>query len=441
MGNPIELSLSPDTGEIRSEIDGSLVRRSILPGGVRVLTEAMPGFRSATLGMWIGAGSRDEREGTYGSTHFLEHLLFKGTANRTSTEIAERGDYLGGGFNAATSKQYTNYYGRVFDEDIPAAIELLGDMVTSASLTAEDMETERGVILEELAMYNDDASDVASETIAELVLGEHPMARPVGGTKETVSALEHSHLVAHYRENYRPEELVVCAAGAIDHETVCAEVQLVLEEKGWQLPASARPAPRRRIEDIDYPEGSERYVTRPVEQSAVVLGMPGLSSDDDDRHILAAMSAILGGGQSSRLFQEIREKQGLAYTTYSYPAAYREGGYFGLYGACAPSNARKVAQLLARTFDDMAEHGVSEEEVETAFRQIRAQLVFSSERIANRMNRLASMEITRGEYRSYLSIIDQAREVTREQINEMAQRIASGPRSLVIVGPEGFEKA
>ena len=438
MSNAIDLSLDPARGAIESEDDGSLVRRSILPGGVRVLTEQMLGFRSATVGMWIGAGSRDETEGTYGSTHFLEHLLFKGTKNRSSIEIAERGDYLGGGFNAATSKQTTNYHGHVFDEDLPAAIELLGDMVTSATLTPEAMEMERGVILEELAMYNDDASDVASETIAELVFGDHPMARPVGGTKETVAALEHDHLVAHYRKNYNPSELVVCAAGNVDHDAVCAEVVSVLKGKGWHLSEGAAPAPRRRVADIDYPEGSERYVVRPVEQSAVILGMPGLSSDDEDRAVLAALSAILGGGQSSRLFQEVREKHGLAYTTYSYPAAYREGGYLGLYGACAPDNARKVADMMGRTLDDMAEHGVSEEEVETAFRQIRAQLVFSGERIASRMNRLASLEITRGEYRSYRTVIERARSVTREQINELAARLARGPRSLVIVGPEGF---
>lgn len=439
MNEAIELSLDPAAGSCASDADGSLVRRSILPGGVRVLTETMPGFRSASIGMWIGAGSRDETEGTYGATHFLEHLLFKGTANRSSADIARRGDHLGGGFNAATSKRETYYHGRVFADDVAAGLELLGDMVTSASLTKDDFEMERGVILEELAMYNDDASDVADETIAELVFGDHPLARPVGGTKETVSTLGHGRLVEHYRENYRPAELVVCAAGAVEHEAVCAEVANVLESKGWNLGEGDWPAQRRRGCDIDFPAGEERYVVRPVEQSAVILGMPGVSSEDTEAlPVLAAMSAILGGGQSSRLFQTVREKHGLAYTTYSFPWPYREGGLFGLYGACSPENARKVSELMGQCLDDMAHNGVSEEEVDTAFRQIRASLVFSAERIAHRMHRLATLELERGEYVSYEDVIARAERVTREDIEAMARMIVSGPRSLVIVGPEGF---
>ena len=437
----IDLPLSAQCGTLILEQDGSLVKRSVLPGGVRVLTEEVPSFHSVSVGMWIGAGSRDEVEGTFGSTHFLEHLLFKGTKNRSSQEIAARSDYLGGSFNAATSKQTTYYYGHVFEEDLPAAVELLADMVTSATLTKADMDMERGVILEELAMYHDDASDVASEELPRLVFSEdHPFSRPVGGTPESVKALERDKLVEHYRRHYVPNELVVCAAGAVNHEGLCERVYEALTEKGWQLAEGVDAHELRRVHDIVYGEGQERYIERPVEQAAVLVGMPSLRIGDERRAVLSALSAILGGGQSSRLFQTVREERGLAYSTYSFPVAYLEGGLFALYGACAPDNASEVAKLMGSCLDTMAESGVTEEEIESAYRRVRAQSVFGAERLNSRMNRLAGSELVRGYHITRAQVIERARAVTAEKVQDLARDLASGARSTVCVGPFGEQK-
>ncbi|AWE43464.1 insulinase family protein [Actinobaculum sp. 352] len=412
------------------------VRRSVLPGGVRVLTKSIPHQHSTSIGLWVGAGSRDEGPGAEGSTHFLEHLLFKGTRRRSAKDIAARTDYLGGGFNAATAKQYTCYYGHVLEEDLPAAMDLLSDMVTAARLDAADMEMERGVILEELAMYNDDASEVAHEAIARMVFGEHPLGRPVGGTRASVSALQHGKLTGHYQENYLPEELVVTAAGAVDHTAVCEMVVNSVRAGGWVLVDGVLPAARRHAGRISYPEPTRQAIQRHVEQAAVVCAMPTIDLFDSRRPALYALNAILGGGTSSRLFQRIREERGLAYSTYSFPASYPEGGMFALYAGCAPENAGVVAEILGECLDDMAAHGVTTEETESAFRRVRADIVFDSERISSHMNRLGHAELIRGTLVSQDEQLRRSEEVTTAQITELARELAASSRSTVIVGPQ-----
>ena len=432
----IPLQLTPGAGELRIEEDGHTMRRSILPGGVRVLTEHIPHQHSVTVGLWVGAGSRDEGMDALGSTHFLEHLLFKGTRKRNAKQIAERIDYLGGGFNAATAKQFTCYHGHVFEEDLADSVELLADMVTGAKLTAEDMEMERGVILEELAMYGDDASEVAHEILPMQVFTDHSLARPVGGTKETVSALTHESLTRHYASVYRSNELVVTASGAINHDRLCEMVLDHLADAGWDVTEGALPVDRRRAEKITFAEPSERKEVRSVEQAAVVLGMPGIDLYDERRPALFALNAILGGGTSSRLFQQIREERGLAYSTYSFPATYPEGGMFGLYAGCAPANAAQVADLLSAALDDVAANGVTDDEVESAFRRVRADIIFDAERISSHMNRLGHAELIRGIVTSQEVQIRRSRAVTASDITELARVLGAGPRSRCIVGPE-----
>ncbi len=417
------------------EADGLVTRRSILPGGVRVLTRAIPHHHSTSLGLWVGAGSRDEAPGSEGSTHFLEHLLFKGTATRSAKDIAEEIDYLGGGFNAATGKQSTCYYGHVFDEDVPASLELLTDMVTSARLDGEDMELERGVILEELAMYNDDSSEVAHQAIPEMVFDSHPLGRPVGGTRESVTSLEPTRLQSHYQANYSSRELVVTAAGAIDHEWLCEAVLTHLDSAGWDTSDDVPPAARRIAEPISYSSGSCRNLERNVEQSAVILAMPALPSTDERRYALFALSAILGGGTSSRLFQTIREERGLAYSTYSFPMLYREGGLFGLYAGCTPANTEHVSHLMRECIEKIAREGVSEEEVESAFRRIRADIVFDDERLSSHMNALGTAELVRASLVSQAEQLRRSREVSASAITEVARALVAGPFSVCTVGP------
>jgi predicted Zn-dependent peptidase len=248
---PLDLPLcspgSPGSELTAGQDGGAIVRRSVLPGGVRVLTESMPGIRSATIGAWVGVGSRDERDGHHGSTHFLEHLLFKGTSRRSTMDIAEAFDAVGGEANAATGKEHTCYYARVLDADLPMAVDVIGDMVTSARLDPDELEIERGVILEELAMNDDDPADVVHEQFAAAVLGDHPLGRPIGGTPGSIRDVPRDAVWEHYREHYQPSTLVVTAAGGVDHEALCAQVAQALDTGGWDLTEGTEPSRRRAL--------------------------------------------------------------------------------------------------------------------------------------------------------------------------------------------------
>lgn len=422
-------------GTIEFNDDGIPTKRTLLPSGIRVLTQHLPGQKSVSLGFWVGAGSRDEGPGAEGSTHFLEHLLFKGTKSRSAADISTLGDFLGGTMNAATARLYTSYYGRVFAGDLPLLLELLVDMFCNSTLDPEDMELERGVILEELAAAHDDVSDVAENDILGLVMGDHPLARPIGGTFQTVRGLDHAHLLGHYRDNYHAGELVVTAAGDVDHERLIEMLLTMLSDAGWPLD-ERRPAPRRRAAEITYTAGGEGFAQRAGRQSAVVVGYPGLGLLDERDATMIALDTILGGGQSSRLFQEVRELRGLAYSTYSWQSAYVEGGVTGMTALCAPQNTQTVAQIMTECLHHIAEQGVGEVEIDTAFRQRRARIVFSSESNSFRRSRLGNAECVTGRLRSTDELLAQARAVTGEQIQDLARQIVAGPRSLMIVGPQ-----
>lgn len=419
------------TEELEAEEDGRKLRRTI-HHGIRILTENIPTQRSVALGLWIGAGSRDEEEGAYGSTHFLEHLLFKGTRERSAQDIAQEIDFLGGDINAMTSKQFTCYHGRVFDEDLPRAVSLIADMVASATFTAKDMGLERGVILDELAMYADDPAEVASEQLAIATFGDHPMARPVGGTPDSVANLTYERLAEHYSTHYRPPELVVTAAGSVEHDTL---VNLVLQalSRHWDL-REENPVDRRAPEAIEY-RMSRRVLTRPAEQAAVAIGLPGFAYDDPRRPALLAAMTILGSGSSARLFQEIREKRGLAYSTYAYTSSFGGGGMSAMAAQTKPAQATKVAALMVETLEHLASGGPTPLEVESAYRRLRAGAVFDAESLQQRMMRLGVAELISGKLFSLDELLRRQREVTAESISEMLELLASGPRSLVMVGP------
>lgn len=416
---------------------GALVRRSVLPGGIRVLTEAMPGQRSVTFGAWVGVGSRDEAEGHHGSTHFLEHLLFKGTPRRSAMDIATAFDAVGGEANAATGKEHTCYYARVLDEDLPLAVDVICDMVAAARLDREDVQSERGVILEELAMNDDDASDVVHERFAETVLGDHPLGRPIGGTPETIRAVGPADIRAHYERHYVPADLVITAAGGLDHDAVCAGVLDRLAGAGWVLEEGASPLPRRTAttEVAPAPSGAVRVVSRQYEQANVVLGATALTATDPRRYALTVLNAVLGGGMSSRLFQEIRERRGLAYAVYSFSAAHSDSGYFGLYAGCAPSKVDEVVALLSAELERLAEHGIDAEELARAHGQLCGGLVLGLEDTGSRMSRLGKAELVQGEYIGVDEALTRLRAVTVEDVAQVAADLASRSRSLTVVGP------
>jgi predicted Zn-dependent peptidase len=433
------LPLSPGGSReqvVAGEAEGAVVRRSVLPGGVRVLTEAMPGLRSATFGCWVGVGSRDEATGHHGSTHFLEHLLFKGTARRSAMDIASAFDAVGGEANAVTGKEYTCYYARVLDEDVDLAADVLLDMVTAARLDADDVESERGVILEELAMNDDDPADVVHERFAELVLRSHPLGRPIGGTPETIGAVGRDDIAAHYREHYTAPGLVVTAAGGVDHDALVAGVRGHLADSGWPLYEDADPRPRRErwVEPVPG-DGGLLVVRRPTEQANVVVGTLGLTANDERRYVMSVLNAVLGGGMSSRLFQEIRERRGLAYSVYSFASGYSDAGWFGLYAGCAPGKVDQVVQLLHAGLEELAERGVDDDELTRAKGSVTGGLVLGLEDSGSRMTRLGRAELVHGEFVSLDETLSRLRAVTAEDVRTLAAELAARPRSLAVVGP------
>lgn len=433
---PLLQSGAPEN-ELSVEHDGAVVRRTVLPGGVRVLTEQLPGQRSASIGAWVNVGSRDEQSGHYGSTHFLEHLLFKGTKRRTALDIAEAFDEVGGEANAVTGKENTCYYARVLDSDLPMAVDVISDMVTSALIDPEELETERGVILEELAMNDDDPGDVAHEQFSAAVLHGHDLGRPIGGTPETINAVPRSAVWEHYQEHYQPETLVFTAAGNIDHDVLCAQISDALKSGGWELTPGVAPRPRRDTSAITGVglQGREITINRPVEQANVIIGSTGITATDERRFQLSVLTAVLGGGMSSRLFQEIRERRGLAYSTYCFGSSHVGIGTFGLYAGCAPSRVDQVSELMVAELEKLADSGITESELTRSIGQLSGGMVLGLEDSGSRMNRLGRAELVTGELYSVEESLDRIRAVTREEVQALAVELASGPRSQVRVGP------
>ncbi|MDI3211949.1 pitrilysin family protein [Arthrobacter sp. AL12] len=432
---PLEQNQHADT-LIHGADGGSEVRRSVLPGGVRVLTEAMPGQRSATIGFWVGVGSRDEAPGQHGSTHFLEHLLFKGTKRRTALEIASAFDEVGGESNAATAKESTCYFARVLDTDLPMAIDVIADMITGAVLDPQEMEQERDVILEEIAMDSDDPTDVAHEHFVGAVLGTHPLGRPIGGTPDAIRAVARDSVWDHYRRYYRPDELVITAAGGLDHDVVCGLVVDALHAAGWSLEPEAAPVQRRSTDRAAITGTAGLHVVkRPVEQANIIMGCPTIVATDDRRFIMSVLNAVLGGGMSSRLFQEVREKRGLVYSTYSFASSYADAGYFGMYAGCTPSKVRQVLDLLGAELDKLAAGGISEEELRKAVGQLCGGIVLALEDTGSRMSRLGRAELVSGEYQDIDETLRQIKAVTAAEVQELARELAAAPRTITVVGP------
>jgi predicted Zn-dependent peptidase len=410
----------------------------VLPSGVRILTEEVPGAPSVAISASVAVGSRDETGGHFGSTHFLEHLLFKGTQRRGQKDISVAFDSVGGSSNAATAKEYTSYYARVQNSALPLAMDLLVDMFTSARIDDSDFLVERTVILEELAMNDDDPEDVAHEALAESLLPNHELGRPIGGTPDTINAVDRDSVFEHYLKHYRPENLVITVAGGASHEQVVQLVEKELARANWQ--GSATPNPRRA--QFDAPLGDTdkfRFIEKDVAQANVLLGFQSIRGNDDARYALGIMNTILGGGMSSRLYQAIREERGLAYSTYSYQQGYADAGYFGIYAGTNPENATVVTKLMWEIFQELADSGVTQAEYDLALGNITGGLALRYESSIARMNRLLSAEIGTGEYLSVSEVMERFRAVSLSDVQQIAQRIITSPSSLIAVG-EGLEQ-
>ena len=420
------------TRTLLREGDGGLVRRTVLPGGLRVITEQVPGVRSVSFGVWVGVGSRDETAAQMGSAHYLEHLLFKGTNTRSALEISASIEAVGGDLNAFTTKEYTCFYARVLDTDLPLAVAVVSDVVTDALILAADVEAERGVILEEIAMHDDDPSDIVHDEFAAALLGDTPLGRPILGTVETIEAIPRAAINRFYRSRYRPETMVVAAAGNLDHATVVAQVR---EAFAHVLDASVDVAPSRRKGRPRAHESSIRVVERATEQAHLVLGVPGFTRSDDRRYALAVLTTAFGGGMSSRLFQEIREKRGLAYSVYAYSQGFSDDGMFGLYVGCLPGKVHTVLQVCREQMERLAEHGLTDEEIARGKGQVRGGTVLGQEDTGARMTRIAKSELHDDPLLSIDRLLRKVDAVTSREITSVAATLLDAQPTLAVIGP------
>ncbi|MEU7556396.1 pitrilysin family protein [Streptomyces sp. NPDC044571] len=411
------------------------VRRTVLPGGLRIVTETLPSVRSATFGIWAHVGSRDETPTLNGATHYLEHLLFKGTAQRSALDISSAIDAVGGEMNAFTAKEYTCYYARVLDTDLPLAIDVVCDMLTGSLIREEDVDAERGVILEEIAMTEDDPGDCVHDLFAHTMFGDTPLGRPVLGTVDTINALGADRIRRFYKKHYDPTHLVVAAAGNVDHNKVVRQVRAAFEKAGALGRTDAEPiGPRAGTKRIRT-SGKVDLINRKTEQAHVVLGMPGLARTDERRWALGVLNTALGGGMSSRLFQEVREKRGLAYSVYSYTSGFADTGLFGVYAGCRPSQVHDVLRICRGELDKVVSEGLTDEEIKRAIGQLSGSTVLGLEDTGAIMNRIGKSELCWGDQMSVDDMLARIAAVTPDDVRSVALDVLAQRPSLSVIGP------
>jgi len=410
-----------------------LLARTEYASGLRVITEEMPGTRSVALGVWVDVGSRDERPNIAGSSHFLEHLLFKGTRKLTAVEIAQAFDAVGGDLNAFSAKEYTCYYARVLDRDLPMAVGYMSDMIQHSTIAKADVEAERQVILEEIHMHDDDPGDLIHDLFAETLWQGHPLGRPVLGTRETIASVSRDQVNRFYRRKYTPEHFVVAAAGHLGHDQVCALVEEGMDT-GERLTTTALRAVRTGG-DVPVITPGRLVHHRETEQAHIVVGTGAYSRKDPERFAFGVVNSALGGGMSSRLFQEVREKRGLVYSVYSYHSMFAETGMFAVYAGCSPGKAHEVLSIVSREIDDVASGGLTDEELERAKGHMKGGLVLSLEDTSGRMSRVGKSEISHGEILSVDEILERVDSVSREDAERAARRVFERPMAVAVVGP------
>lgn len=420
------------TRTLLREPDGGVVRRTVLPGGLRIITEQVPGVRSVSFGVWVGVGSRDETGAMMGSAHYLEHLLFKGTRRRSALDISASIEAVGGDLNAFTTKEYTCYYARVLDADLPLAIDVVCDVVLDALIRPDDVEAERGVILEEIAMHDDDPGDLVHDEFAETMFGDSPLGRPILGTVETITGIERNSINRFYKKRYLPENMVIAAAGNVDHATV---VKLVTKAFADHLAAESTPASPRRGSRRPRSSAQVRVVPRVTEQAHLVLGVPGLVRNDPRRFTAAVLSTALGGGMSSRLFQEVREKRGLAYSVYSYAQGFADTGVFGLYVGCLPAKVDTVLDVCLSELESVAQRGLSAEELERGRGQVKGATVLGQEDTGARMTRIAKSELHGEPLLGLTDLLARVDSVSDQEVHELARELFTAPMTLAVIGP------
>jgi predicted Zn-dependent peptidase len=430
----VTLAAEQKPGTTRTLTDG--VRRSVLRGGLRVVSEHVPSVRSAAIGVYVGVGSRDETTALNGASHFLEHLLFKGTARRTALEIAAVMDAVGGEFNAYTAREYTCYHARVLDEDLPIAVDVLGDMLTDSVISSQDVEAEREVILDEIAMHDDDPDDVVHNLFAAKAWHGSSLSRPIAGTAESIGALSRRQIDRYYRSRYVAPAMTVAVAGNVEHRDVVRLVKKAFGRRDFLADVDARPFAPRLADASRATRSGDVRTSRAFEQVNLVLGMRGLTRSDQRRYSLGVLNAAFGGGSSSRLFQEVRERRGLAYSVYSFATSYSDAGMVGVSAGSLPSKADDLLDVVRAELARVAETGLTQDELDRGRGQMRGGLVLSLEDTGSRMNRLGEVELFQERLLSLDEVLARLENVTLDDVNALAADLFSRPETLAVVGPE-----
>lgn len=404
-----------------------LVAKSVLPNGIRVITEMMPHVRTASMGIWVSTGSRYEAASVHGISHFLEHLFFKGTHTRTALDIAQAVDALGGQMNAFTDREHTCFFVKVLANHLPAVVELMADMLLNSAFDPNAIERERQVITEEIKMYEDSPDELVQDLVAQTIWNGHPLGRPVIGTRKTVSRLGRDDFVQYIAERYRADNLVVCVAGNVEHGDVVDLIGRCLG--GWNGRTTDQPTETPAL----IPTTSLR--AKDIEQVHLCLATEGRAQADDDLYVLEVLDNVLGSGMSSRLFHEIREKRGLVYTISSYAASYREGGLFVVYAAMSPETGAEVVRL---TFDEIARfpQTLDTSEIDRAKESLKGNVMLGLESTGSRMSKLARSELYYGRQITLDEIIQRIDGVTPDAVRRMAGGIfMPATLAMAAIGP------
>jgi predicted Zn-dependent peptidase len=401
--------------------------RTVLDNGITVITESIETVRSVALGIWCAVGSRDESGPEAGMSHFMEHMMFKGTPSRSASDISEAFDRIGAELNAFTSKEYTCYYARLLDEHVDTAIDILSDMVANATLADEAIASEREVVLEEISRYEDSPDAQVHELFTATLMPSHPLGLPVIGTKQTVGAFDRTAARSFHDTHYRTGNVVVAAAGALDHDAIVSMVRDRLT-----LPEGPRTA---RVHAVPVTEPRLAVQRKDTEQAHLCFGVAGLSARDEERFVLAVLDGALGGGMSSRLFQEIREKRGLAYAVYSYHIHYQDAGQLSVYAGTRPENATEVVRLIRGEIDRLVADGITADELDRVRESIKGQMLLGLESTRSRMTRLGKAEVTDGELLSLDEIVERLDAVTLGDVHSLAGRLFDGNHALAAIAP------
>jgi predicted Zn-dependent peptidase len=403
-------------------------RKTILPNGIRLVTEWIPHVRSVAVGVWVDTGSRFEPSDRSGISHFIEHLVFKGTESRSAEDIARAVDSVGGQMDAFTTKEHTCFYVTVLDEHLPLAADLLSDILLHPRFDADDIEREKTVVLQEFAMVEDTPDDVIHDLFAERVWPQHPLGRPILGDRKVVQALDRGTLLDYFRTEYCPERITIAAAGHVRHEQLVDLLgKRFLDFRQLRMPRTADPPVLVKSLDV---------VERALEQVHFVLGGVGLEQDAPERYALFLLNTIFGGSMSSRLFQVVREREGLVYSIHSGNVAFRDSGLFYVYAGAEPAQFRRVVDLTLREFRSLRADGVTVDELRRAKDHLKGSLMLSLESTGSRMTRIAKQELYFQRPFTFDEILGDIERVTMQDVKALGERLLDGPLSLVALGPK-----